>query len=176
MLSFAFYLLIKNSAAYRTAQQEVDDVCGKGPIKVEHISKLKYLNAVLRETLRLHPTAPAFSMCPKPGVEEHPTLCGGKYAIGKNEPIICLLPKVHTDPAVYGEDAEEFKPERMLDEAFEKLPKYAWKVINISLIIASVNDIDNYIIALWKWNARLHRQSLRLAGSSPCSCNSATEL
>lgn len=127
MLSFAFYLLIKNSAAYRTAQQEVDDVCGKGPIRVEHISKLKYLNAVLRETLRLHPTAPAFSMCPKPGVEEHPTLCGGKYAVGKNEPIICLLPKVHTDPAVYGEDAEEFKPERMLDEAFEKLPKYAWK-------------------------------------------------
>lgn len=127
LLSFTFFLLLKNSAPYRAAQQEVDKVCGKGAIKVEHLPKLKYLTAVLRETLRLYPTAAAYSVHPRPGTE-NPTLGGGKYAIGKDESIICLLPKLHKDPRIYGEDAEEFRPERMLDENFEKLPKNAWKV------------------------------------------------
>ncbi|KAL7792090.1 hypothetical protein V8C37DRAFT_380716 [Trichoderma ceciliae] len=34
---------------------------------------------------------------------------------------------VHQDKAVYGEDAAEFKPDRMLDENFNKLPPNAWK-------------------------------------------------
>lgn len=118
---------MKNSGAYRAAQKEVDEVCGKGAIKVEHLPKLKYLAAVLRETLRLHPTASLFSVRPRPGIE-NPTLGGGKYAIGKDESILCLLPKLHRDPKVFGDDAEEFKPERMLDGNFEKLPKSAWKV------------------------------------------------
>ena len=33
------------------------------------------------------------------------------------------MEKVHRDPDAYGEGAEEFKPERMLDERFDKLPK-----------------------------------------------------
>lgn len=95
---------------------------------MEHISKLKYINAVLRETLRLYPSAPSFSVHAKPGVEEHPTLGGGKWAIGKDDLIVAFLPKLQRDPKVYGEDAGEFRPERMLDEEFEKLPKCSWKV------------------------------------------------
>lgn len=121
------FLLLKSSSAYRAAQQEVDEVCGKGAIKVEHLPKLKYLAAVLRETLRLYPTVSIYSVCPIPGTE-NPTLGGGKYAVGKDEAILCLLPKLQRDPKVFGDDAEEFKPERMLDENFEKLPKSAWKV------------------------------------------------
>ena len=46
MLSFTFYYLLKNPNAYEKAQQEVDDIIGKNPITVEHLSKLPYLNAV----------------------------------------------------------------------------------------------------------------------------------
>jgi cytochrome P450/NADPH-cytochrome P450 reductase len=46
----------------------------------------------------------------------------------KDSQVICLLGKIQRDPAVYGEDANEFRPERMLDEHFNKLPKHAWKV------------------------------------------------
>lgn len=120
--------MLKHSAAYRATQQEVDDVCGKGPIGLQHITKLKYLNAVLRESLRLYPSAPGLGFCAKAGVEDKPTLGGGKYSIGKTEPVICLLGKLQRDPKIYGEDADEFRPERMLDEEFEKLPKCAWKV------------------------------------------------
>jgi cytochrome P450/NADPH-cytochrome P450 reductase len=45
-LSFAFYNLLKNPETYRKAQEEVDRVCGTGPITVEHMSKLPYIAAV----------------------------------------------------------------------------------------------------------------------------------
>lgn len=45
-LSFSFYRLLKNPEAYRKVQREVDEVIGKGPITVEHLSKLPYITAV----------------------------------------------------------------------------------------------------------------------------------
>jgi len=45
-LSFAFYRLLKNPEAYQKAQKEVDEVVGKGPITVDHLSKLPYITAV----------------------------------------------------------------------------------------------------------------------------------
>lgn len=91
MLSFVFYYLLKNPKAYEAAQKEVDEVAGKGPITVEHLAKLPYLNAVLRETLRLSPSAPAT------GIEaKEDTILGGKYAIKAGVPIVCLYPMVST--------------------------------------------------------------------------------
>ncbi|KAH0064917.1 cytochrome P450, partial [Aureobasidium melanogenum] len=123
LLSFLFYYLLKNPSAYKKAQEEVDRVIGDATIKVEHLSKLPYINAVLRETLRLQPTAPAFSIQPNNEIDT----IGGEYTVFRGEPIVALLPKIHRDPAVYGEDANDFKPERMLDENFNKLPPNAWK-------------------------------------------------
>lgn len=45
-LSFAFYNLLKHPDTYRRAQQEVDEVVGDGPIKVEHVPKLQFIQAV----------------------------------------------------------------------------------------------------------------------------------
>jgi cytochrome P450 / NADPH-cytochrome P450 reductase len=128
LLSFLFYNLLKNPAAYQTAQKQVDEVVGRGPIKVDHMSKMPYIEACLRETLRLTPTAPAITIQALPDLlGDKITLAGGKYEIKAGQPIICLLPKIHRDPAVYGDDAESFIPERMLDEPFSKLPKNSWK-------------------------------------------------
>jgi cytochrome P450/NADPH-cytochrome P450 reductase len=128
LLSFLFYELIKNPAAYRAAQTEVDMILGRGPITVDHMHQLPYIEACLRETLRLHPTAPAISVEPLPETKEYPVLLAGKYQINKGDVVVALLPRVQKDPAVYGEDAVEFKPERMLDEPFSKLPPHSWKV------------------------------------------------
>ena len=108
----------------RKAQEEVDTVIGEGSIKLEHINKLSYIQAMLRETLRLQPTAPAFAVGAK---AEEGEILGGKYFVEKDTPIAVVLPKLHRDPAVYGEDSEEWKPERMLDEPFSKLPPNSWK-------------------------------------------------
>ncbi|KAJ5252102.1 hypothetical protein N7489_002512 [Penicillium chrysogenum] len=129
MLSFLFYHLLKNPSAYRKAQDEVDRVIGKRKITVDDMSKLPYITAVMRETLRLNPTAPMIALHPHPTKnKENPvTLGGGKYVLNEDETIALVLTKMHRDPKVYGPDADEFKPERMLDENFEKLPKNAWK-------------------------------------------------
>lgn len=121
--------MLKNPSTYFKAQQEVDAVVGKGRITVDHLKNLHYIEAILRETLRLEPTAPVITRGLRPeNTEPNPTLGNGKYAIKKEYQLTCLLGKIHRDPAVYGADANEFRPERMLDEHFNKLPKHAWKV------------------------------------------------
>lgn len=92
------------------------------------MSKLPYIEACLRETLRLTPTAPAITLqaLPDPAGGKV-SLAGGKYEIMPGKAIVCLLAKIHRDPAVWGDDAESFKPERMLDEPFSKLPSNSWK-------------------------------------------------
>lgn len=127
MLSFLFYYLIKTPLAYQKIREEVDRVVGRGPVTVEHLSKLPYIEACLRETLRLTPTAPAFALQPRPDNTEDPIIIGGKYAIGEDQTIVALLGKVHRDQLVYGDDAEDFRPERMADEPFSKLPPNSWK-------------------------------------------------
>ncbi|SMQ49246.1 unnamed protein product [Zymoseptoria tritici ST99CH_3D7] len=122
LLSFLFYELTSSPEAYKKAQQEVDEVVGSGAVNVGHLSKLPYLTACLRETLRLHSTAPAISV-----TALKDDIIGGQYAVKKGQGINCLLAKIQSDPAVWGTDASEFKPERMMDEKFNKLPAHAWK-------------------------------------------------
>ncbi|CAI6097437.1 unnamed protein product [Clonostachys chloroleuca] len=116
MLSYAFYQMLHNPETFQKAQQEIDTVCGKGRITIDHISKLPYINAVLRETLRLTSTIPAFSVEP---MED--TMIAGKYFVKKGQPIVNLVFKAHLDPAVYGDTVNEFIPERMLDDNFNRL-------------------------------------------------------
>ncbi|KAH8722787.1 cytochrome P450 [Phaeosphaeriaceae sp. PMI808] len=122
LLSFVFYFMLKHPSVLEKARQEVDDVVGSEQINVNHLSQLPYINAVMRETLRLMPTAPAFTV----GALKDEVL-GGKYRVKKGEPIHALLQAVHCDKSVFGPDAGEWKPERMLDEKFQKLPPGSWK-------------------------------------------------
>lgn len=123
LLSFVFYELLKNPEAYQRAQKEVDTVVGDEPVTIQHLSRLEYLNAILRETLRLHPPAPAFTVKAK-----QDEVIGGKYHVTKDMALVSFLMAIHQDPAVYGEDAQQFRPERMMNEPFSKLPPNAWKV------------------------------------------------
>ncbi|KAF1929899.1 fatty acid hydroxylase [Didymella exigua CBS 183.55] len=122
MLSFLFYELLENPSAYRRAQEEVDTVIGKETITVDHMGKLPYLEACLRETLRLHPTAPAFTLQAKGD-----QVIGDRYTIKDKQHVTVILAQLHRDPEVYGTDAENFRPERMEGKAFSELPPNSWK-------------------------------------------------
>lgn len=115
LLSFTFYYLLSNPATYARAQQEVDDALGRDGITAAHLARLPYLTAVLRESLRLSPTVPVIALAAR-----EDTTLGGKYQVRANAPIIALFAAIHRDPLVYGSDAAEFRPDRMLDDEFHR--------------------------------------------------------
>ncbi|KAH7028748.1 cytochrome P450 [Microdochium trichocladiopsis] len=115
-LQFTMYNLLKHPDKYHKLQEEIDSVVGTAPITLDHVTKLKYLDACIRETLRL--SAPIFAFGREPKQDE---ILGGKYRIRKDEQILCLLSGSHRDPEVWGPDADEFEPERMLDGGFDRI-------------------------------------------------------
>lgn len=124
LLSFATYFLVTHPEVMQKAVEEVDRVLGRDPDyqpSFKDIGELKYLNRVLRETLRLWPTAPAFARTPY-----EDTIIGDRYEIKKGEEVLVLLPALHRDPAVW-KDPEVFDPERFAPGAEDKIPEYAWR-------------------------------------------------
>lgn len=75
------------------------------------IGKLRYVDAVLRETLRLHPSAPFFVRTPN--AEEGARL-PGDYHVKHGQAVAISLHSLHRDPEIF-ESPEEFRPERWLD-------------------------------------------------------------
>lgn len=121
-LAFSLYHLVKNPWAMTRAQRELDSVLGDGPLTKDHLAKLPYIDAILRETLRLTPTVGMVTL--KPTKDQ---VLGGKYFISKDDAVNAVVYAAHRDPRVYGEDADLWKPERMLVDDFKKLPPNAWK-------------------------------------------------
>ncbi|KAI0783002.1 fatty acid hydroxylase [Abortiporus biennis] len=122
-LTFIIYYLLKNPDAMRKLREEIDEKIGDRPMTVNEVNKLPYLLAVIRETMRLAPTVTARGTSPI----NDTTVLNGKYAIPKDTSILISIAMAQRDPKVWGEDAGEFRPERMLDGKFEALPPNAWQ-------------------------------------------------
>jgi cytochrome P450 len=54
-LAWAFYQVLRHPEVYRRLRDELHAVLGDGPLEPEHVSRLEYLDAVLKETQRLTP-------------------------------------------------------------------------------------------------------------------------
>ncbi|GIP38990.1 NADPH--cytochrome P450 reductase [Paenibacillus sp. J31TS4] len=120
LLSFAIYYLLKNPDKLQKAYEEVDRVL-TGPVPTyEQVRELKYIRMILNEALRLWPTAPAFSLYAK-----EDTMLAGQYPMKQGDSVNVLIPKLHRDTAVWGDDVEEFRPERFEDPA--SIPFHAFK-------------------------------------------------
>lgn len=120
LLSFAIYYLLKNPEALSKSYEEVDRVLTDPIPSYLQVRELKYVRMVLNEALRLWPTAPLFSLYAK-----EDTMLAGKYPLSKGDGINVLIPKLHRDTEVWGDDVEAFRPERFEDPS--KIPFHAFK-------------------------------------------------
>ncbi|KAK6245326.1 hypothetical protein SCA6_008416 [Theobroma cacao] len=107
-LIWALSLLLNNRHCLKKVQEELDIHVGKERlVNDSDLSNLIYLQAVVKETLRLYPPALLFPrLC-----TQDITLNG--YHVSKGTWIFLNLWKIQTDPRVWS-DPYEFKPERFL--------------------------------------------------------------
>jgi len=113
-LSFALYYLSRDPAVLAKAQAEVDQVIGPdrdAEPTFEQVAKFRNLRRVLDEGLRLWPTAPAFTRSPR-----ETTVLSTGHTMRPEDWAIVVLPMMHRDPAVWGDDADQFDPDRFLPE------------------------------------------------------------
>jgi cytochrome P450 len=80
------------------------------------------MRRVLDEALRLWPTAPAFTRSPNAD-----TVIGDRYPMRTQDWATVLLPLIHRDPSVWGQDAEQFRPNRFLPENSRGRPPHSYE-------------------------------------------------
>lgn len=137
-IAWAFWLLSMNPESLQKARGEIyehlgsdwvdavtqsknyDNIIPEESTTWENLQKCQYLDAISRETLRLYPPAASTRYQPDPDATF------GKYKLGG-----CLVSvnayAIQRDPDVWGDDANEFRPERFLgDEGRKKISSFGF--------------------------------------------------
>ncbi|MED6169110.1 hypothetical protein PIB30_018241 [Stylosanthes scabra] len=107
--------LLRNPEKLRKLREELQRVLGKGEQVLEesHISKLPYLRAVVKETLRMHPPAPLLA----PHKASEDVEISG-FMIRKDTQVWVNIWAMGKDSSVW-ENPNEFMPERFLDSKID---------------------------------------------------------
>ncbi|KAL2235933.1 cytochrome P450 76C1-like [Sesamum indicum] len=103
--------LLNNPKAMEKVQKELWEVVGLNNIVEEsHTPKLKYLDAVVKETMRLHPPVPLLV----PRSPNKTSVIGG-YTVPKGTRVFINVGWIQRDPSIW-DSPSEFKPERFLHD------------------------------------------------------------
>ncbi|KAM3740859.1 hypothetical protein ACB098_08G131300 [Castanea mollissima] len=109
-LEWAMAELLHNPEALSSAKAELEQVIGKGnPVQESDILQLPYLQAIVKETLRLHPPLP-FLLPRKARADVE--IIG--YIIPKDAQVLVNAWTIGRDPSFW-DNAKSFMPERFLE-------------------------------------------------------------
>ncbi|GAB4856964.1 hypothetical protein Ancab_040506 [Ancistrocladus abbreviatus] len=109
-LEWAMAELLRNPKKLKKARSELEEVIGKGKlVEEEDFVRLPYLQAVIKETFRLHPVVPL--LLPRKAMS-NTELCG--FTIPKNTQVFVNIWAMGRDESLW-KDANLFEPERFLD-------------------------------------------------------------
>ncbi|XP_063821160.1 cytochrome P450 4C1-like [Ostrinia nubilalis] len=111
-LAFAVSLLARHQDVQDKLYLELKEFYGDSsrPAMGEDLPHLKYLEAVIKETLRLYPSVPLIVR----KIDQHVTLPSGRNLIPGIGVYINLW-SIHRNPRYWGSDAEVYRPERFLE-------------------------------------------------------------
>ncbi|KAF1818617.1 putative P450 monooxygenase [Dissoconium aciculare CBS 342.82] len=128
-LRACFYYVHKNPPVLEKLRSEISEFAASGRLSevatLEETLKMPYLQAIMKEAMRLHPGVgfPLERKVPEGGA----TICG--VSLPGDTIISMSAPVIHVDPSIFGKDAAQFRPERWLDGDEEQL-----KVMERSLL------------------------------------------
>nr|POE78942.1 cytochrome p450 82g1 [Quercus suber] len=108
-LTWAISLLLNHPSVLKAAQEELDMHVGKDKwVEESDMKNLKYLHAIVKETLRLYPPGPLT------GIREAMEDCTvGGYFVPKGTRLLVNIWKLQRDPRVWS-NPSEFQPERFM--------------------------------------------------------------
>ncbi|CAI6237486.1 unnamed protein product [Periconia digitata] len=113
-LSAAIYYLCRSPNSARKLYDEIDDFASQGklsnPVTFSEAQQMPYLQAVIKETFRVHPGVgfPLPRVVPSGGAEIAGTFFPEGTVVGMNAWVL------HRNEAVFGSDVDVFRPERWL--------------------------------------------------------------
>lgn len=118
-LTWLFYSMSQNPETYELLKREITEVLGQRRISMEDLPKLKYTDALVRETLRLYPVLWAM------GRENLHDVNLGGYDIPAGS-MILMSAYVNQRSKRFYDQPNDFKPERWLDPEIKKLNKFSF--------------------------------------------------
>ncbi|KAI3821099.1 hypothetical protein L1987_08656 [Smallanthus sonchifolius] len=108
-ITWALSLLVNNPLVLKNVQEELEIHVGRDRnVEESDIKNLVYLQAIIKETMRLYPAAPL--SVPHESTED--CIVGG-YTVPKGTRLWVNIWKIHHDPQIWT-DPFEFQPERFL--------------------------------------------------------------
>jgi cytochrome P450 len=123
-LTWTYYLLSQNPQIERRVFEEIDQVLGENgneykPSSIADLPKLKYVEKVFRESMRLYP--PVWTMG-RFAVNDYPL---GGYTIPKGSSLMFSQYVMHHG-AKYYDNPESFDPDRWTEEFKMHLPRFSY--------------------------------------------------
>ncbi|XP_068636121.1 cytochrome P450 704C1-like [Aristolochia californica] len=131
-LSWFFYMLCKHPSIQEKVFQQVRDVIQEDKKNMDDfvskltdgiLEKMHYLHAALTETLRLYPAVPIDGKC----AEVDDVLPDG-FRLNKGDGINYMAYAMGRMKTIWGEDAEEFRPERWIENGIFR-PESSFKFV-----------------------------------------------
>ena len=117
-LAWAFERILSLPEVERRLRDELDTVVGARPMTAEHLPRLEYLDAVIKESLRNRPIMPAGGG----RLLQHP-LEIGDYRISPPAILVNAMYLLHRRKDLYA-DPDSFKPERFIGK--RAIDPYEW--------------------------------------------------
>lgn len=127
MQSF-FYLLLNSPASHKKLVDEIDAARAAGklsePVAYSEAQDLPYFQACLNEAMRLRPAVGLnmYRKLPREGMQ-----IDGRYVPGGIEVAVNGW-VLHRDKTVFGQDADEYRPERWLEPNAKEMHRHMYQV------------------------------------------------
>jgi cytochrome P450 family 110 len=167
-LAWAFERILSLPDEEARLRAELDAVVGPGRIEAAHLPRLEYLDAVIKESLRIRPIMPAGGA----RLVKQPIEIGG-YAIPAGTNLINAMYLLHRRPDLYP-DPDSFRPQRFLGrrviDPYEWTPfgggvrrclGMAFAMFEMKVVVATV--LSRATLRIERPNARVRRRGFFLA-------------